>query len=168
MDPSAHLAQAPATQEAAFAERRAIEALDRIATLFPFEETKHGRVLTLGTDELFDSGSATLTPTAMNRLEDLTSALRHVVSHRIQIRCFTDSLGSAAENLELSRRRAVALKDFLVSHGVDISLLDAMGEGAKHPLSDNATASGRATNRRIEITIEKTRAHVPSPVSQLS
>lgn len=143
-----------------FAERRAIEALDRIAYIFPFEQTKLGRVITLSTDDYFGAGSARFGDMAQ-RLEDLAAALREMGDHRIEINCYTDSAGDPAENDALSLKRAVAMEQYLVARGVDSGRLQARGMGGRHPVSDNGTSAGRAMNRRIEIVIEQARMHGP-------
>jgi outer membrane protein OmpA-like peptidoglycan-associated protein len=156
---------APSQDADTFAERRAIEALDRISDLFPFEQTKRGRVITLPTDDLFEAGSADLADSA-TKLESLAAALRQAGDHRIEINCYTDSIGDSAENEALSLKRAQAVQQYLVSRGVDGSRLVSRGMGAKHPVSDNSTPYGRSTNRRIEIVIEKNRLRAESLVSR--
>lgn len=69
----------------------------------------------------------------------------HIVGH-------TDSTGAADHNLDLSKRRASAVKTYLVNtFGVDDSRLTCEGKGATQPIADNETASGRSLNRRVEI-----------------
>ncbi|MFC6204122.1 MULTISPECIES: OmpA family protein [Psychrobacter] len=65
----------------------------------------------------------------------------------------TDSLASDAYNLDLSRQRAEAVKDYLVSKGVDASKLSTKGAGESNPIADNSTDQGRFRNRRIEFTV---------------
>ena len=62
---------------------------------------------------------------------------------------FTDSIGSEAYNLKLSQRRADSVRQYLVDKGVPASRLDAVGKGEGSPIADNATAEGRAQNRRV-------------------
>ena len=65
----------------------------------------------------------------------------------------TDSLASDAYNLDLSRQRAEAVKEYLVSQGVDASKLRTKGAGESNPIADNSTEQGRFRNRRIEFTV---------------
>jgi outer membrane protein OmpA-like peptidoglycan-associated protein len=71
----------------------------------------------------------------------------------------TDSRGADAMNLELSQKRAEAVRDYLVSRGVAASTVTALGKGEQMPLADNDSTDGRATNRRVEIVVAKQ----PSP-----
>jgi len=67
------------------------------------------------------------------------------------VRGYTDSTGNPAHNLQLSQRRAQAVVDYLVAHGVSSSQLRSEGFGADNPVASNATAAGRAQNRRVTI-----------------
>ena len=69
---------------------------------------------------------------------------------------FTDSVGTDAYNQKLSERRAVAVANYLVAAGVpQASIVGVIGEGESNPVADNATAEGRAENRRVEIAIDR-------------
>lgn len=69
---------------------------------------------------------------------------------------FTDSIGTDAYNLKLSERRSVAVANYLVAAGVpQASIVGVIGEGESNPVADNATADGRAENRRVEIAIDR-------------
>lgn len=70
---------------------------------------------------------------------------------RIEIRGYTDSVGKLAYNQKLSERRAIAVKAYLVAHGVAANLPGAQGLGADNPIASNATAAGRAENRRVTV-----------------
>ncbi len=72
---------------------------------------------------------------------------------RVDIVGHTDSRGSEQSNQELSLHRAQAVRDVLVSDGVASARIAADGAGETRPVSTNDTASGRAMNRRVEITI---------------
>lgn len=65
----------------------------------------------------------------------------------------TDSLASDAYNLDLSRQRAEAVKEYLVSKGVDASKMTTKGAGESNPIADNSTEQGRFRNRRIGFTV---------------
>lgn len=66
---------------------------------------------------------------------------------------FTDSSGSFEYNQQLSERRAASVANYLQSSGVEGLRLSAKGYGERYPIADNASASGRAMNRRVEINI---------------
>ncbi|SAK79379.1 OmpA/MotB domain-containing protein [Caballeronia catudaia] len=69
---------------------------------------------------------------------------------KLQIGGFTDSTGNPAANLYISKKRAEAVRTYLVQHGVPANTLSVEGFGDAHPIGDNATPAGRAANRRIE------------------
>jgi outer membrane protein OmpA-like peptidoglycan-associated protein len=66
---------------------------------------------------------------------------------------YTDNIGDAAMNLKLSQERATSVMKALEGMGVPASRLDATGYGEEHPVADNATASGRALNRRTTMDV---------------
>lgn len=71
---------------------------------------------------------------------------------RIRIEGHTDSTGDDASNLDLSERRANAVRDFLVeSYDLDPSRLEVRGLGETEPIDDNSTPEGRQNNRRVEL-----------------
>lgn len=72
----------------------------------------------------------------------------------IEIVGHTDSTGPEAYNQLLSERRAETVKEALVGLGVNAGLISAAGEGETNPIADNATSEGRASNRRVTITVE--------------
>ncbi len=100
----------------------------------------------------FETGSSTLTATSKATLETM-AALLVDRDETILISGFTDSVGSAESNLELSADRAESARDALVEFGVDGDLLVAKGFGEASPVASNDTAEGKALNRRIELTV---------------
>jgi outer membrane protein OmpA-like peptidoglycan-associated protein len=99
----------------------------------------------------FASASATLLPESMAVLDAVAAALKADGSAAVEIGGHTDSSGSAALNRRLSQRRAEAVRAYLVSKGVPAASLTAKGYGADMPVGDNATADGKAANRRVEL-----------------
>ena len=69
---------------------------------------------------------------------------------RYEIAGYTDSIGSAEDNQKLSKARAESVRAYMILKGVDAERLVAAGYGADHPIGDNKTSAGRASNRRIE------------------
>lgn len=69
---------------------------------------------------------------------------------RYEIAGYTDSIGSAEDNLKLSKARAESVRAYMILKGVDAERLVAVGYGVDHPIGDNNTSAGRASNRRIE------------------
>jgi outer membrane protein OmpA-like peptidoglycan-associated protein len=68
----------------------------------------------------------------------------------------TDSQGGADYNMELSRRRAQTVRDYLVSRQIAADRIIATGFGLTRPIADNTSAEGRANNRRVEIVVKPT------------
>ena len=99
----------------------------------------------------FVSGSAELTLESVTVLIDLAASLKAEPTTRIEIRGHTDSTGEAEANRVLSQRRAEAVRNSLVQMGVAADRLTAVGYGEDFPRDNNATAEGRANNRRVEI-----------------
>jgi len=87
-------------------------------------------------------------------LDALAAVLRaHSEIARVDIQGHTDDRGARATNLELSARRARAVRTYLVDHGVAPERVEAHGLGPDRPIADNARSEGRATNRRVEVHI---------------
>lgn len=101
----------------------------------------------------FELGSDRLTPTARNTLLDMVEGLRGQPNLRLEISGHTDSTGSEALNLALSKRRAQAVRDYLVSFGIAPSRLTVEGFGPFRPVASNDTEEGRARNRRVEFRV---------------
>ncbi|MEE8340003.1 MAG: OmpA family protein [Xanthomonadales bacterium] len=68
----------------------------------------------------------------------------------------TDSAGSAEYNQGLSERRAMAVKEYMVSEGIDAGIIVASGEGESNPVADNGTSEGQALNRRVDVHVGAT------------
>lgn len=119
-------------------------------------ETDRGLVMTLG-DVLFDAGRTELKASANRTILKLVQFLQINPRRTIRIEGYTDNSGVAAENLELSRARAQAVADLLVDLGIDTGRVEVKGYGEAHPLAENASAKGRAQNRRVEILISDER-----------
>ncbi|RKY78877.1 hypothetical protein DRQ12_05040 [candidate division KSB1 bacterium] len=98
----------------------------------------------------FESGSAQLTPDSYAVLDTVYESLAANPEVVVEIRGHTDSVGDWNYNLKLSQKRAEVVKQYLVNCGIDPSRIRAVGYGEKDPIASNATAKGRALNRRIE------------------
>lgn len=101
----------------------------------------------------FESGSATITPEGIDVLQRAVDFLTANPDVRVAIEGHTDSAGSATGNQALSEARAVAVRDYLVSQGIEDLRLETVGFGESQPIADNGTAEGRAQNRRIEFRL---------------
>ncbi|CAN7536512.1 OmpA family protein [Pseudomonas sp. LjRoot71] len=113
-------------------------------------QSERGLVMTLG-DVLFDAGHSDLKASANRTVLKLVQFLQLNPRRIVRIEGYTDSRGDAQENLELSRARAQAVADVLVDLGIDTKRIEVQGHGEAFPVTENASAKGRAQNRRVEI-----------------
>jgi OOP family OmpA-OmpF porin len=100
----------------------------------------------------FEFDSAKLTPAAKGILDEAAAGAKAASSTTFNVVGHTDSVGSDAYNMDLGQRRADSVKEALVSRGVPASQLRTSSMGKRQPIATNATAEGRAENRRVEIT----------------
>ncbi len=114
--------------------------------------TDRGLVLTLG-DVLFDTGKAELNAGASRKLDQLSQFLSEHKDRRVQIDGFTDSIGTDSYNLDLSQRRAEAVRSALLTRGIDSSRIGTQGYGKAFPVANNSDSGGRQLNRRVEVVI---------------
>jgi len=115
-------------------------------------QTQLNEILSRGSID-FGSSSAELEPASMPLLEELVATLARCGEERIEIAGHTDASGPREDNLELSLRRAEAVKAYLLAGDVNPERLTAIGYGPDVPLANNATPEGRAQNRRIELKV---------------
>jgi outer membrane protein OmpA-like peptidoglycan-associated protein len=101
----------------------------------------------------FTSGSATLDPRLHPTLDKIATTLVEYPDSTITVVGHTDSVGDAQANLDLSRRRAAAVADYLAQRGIDRGRMMVEGRGEGEAIADNATEAGRAQNRRVEMLI---------------
>ena len=108
-----------------------------------------GKISTNGI--LFDTGSANIQPQSMGIIRQISQVLQQDSSLKLKIVGHTDSDGSDESNMKLSKDRAQAVKNALVSvYGVSSDRLVSEGKGESEPVGDNGTADGKAQNRRVE------------------
>jgi outer membrane protein OmpA-like peptidoglycan-associated protein len=107
----------------------------------------------LSSDVLFESGSARLQPGADAEIAQIAEILKRQPGAFLEITGHTDNRGTERHNLDLSERRAATIRDGLVRNGVDASRVRTRGEGEQAPIATNDTATGRAANRRIDVTV---------------
>jgi len=110
---------------------------------------------TVSATALFDFDKAVLKPAGKEAIhgidEEIKASTTKVIA--IDVVGHTDSVGTEEYNQELSVRRANAVKEYMVSEGIDPGLINVKGMGEAEPVASNATAEGRAQNRRVEISV---------------
>ncbi len=118
------------------------------------QRTEEGILVNFKNDILFETNSAILKPDAVQALTDVGDILAKYPEDRIRIVGNTDSRGPESFNEELSLRRAAAVKNVLLSRGVQEEQMLVLGLGESRPVADNSTEAGRARNRRVELHID--------------
>jgi outer membrane protein OmpA-like peptidoglycan-associated protein len=129
--------------------------LEKVAQV---KKTENGLLVQMKNDILFDTGSDALKAEGVVELNKMADILAKYSDDRVKIEGHTDAVGDAKHNQALSERRASAVKAVLVSRGVQDKQIEVHGWGELKPIADNASAEGRAKNRRVELHID-----VPNP-----
>lgn len=117
------------------------------------ERVGEGIVVEFNSAVLFGFDQSTVTPQAQETLKDLIKVLNKYPDTDLTIDGHTDSKGTADYNQKLSERRAGNVAGYLTSNGIAIERISTRGFGLTQPKYDNATAEGRAQNRRVEFAI---------------
>jgi outer membrane protein OmpA-like peptidoglycan-associated protein len=99
----------------------------------------------------FDFDSAQLSQESLRALEAVAAKLKNHPALLFEIAGHTDNTGNTELNLLISAKRAKSVKDYLVANGVPEERLSTRGYGPERPIADNATAAGRALNRRVSL-----------------
>lgn len=107
-----------------------------------------GKYVTRGI--LFDTNQASLKPESMGVINEISKMMKAHPELRFRIEGHTDSDGEDAYNLQLSKKRALAVREALAGTGIEPERMQAKGLGETIPVSDNSTPEGKANNRRVE------------------
>jgi outer membrane protein OmpA-like peptidoglycan-associated protein len=151
-------AAAVATEAAASAEReKAVvtarnDLRNRLNAALPTRDSNRGLISEIGGVQ-FATGRAEANAAGRESLSRFSGIVASYPGLRFSVEGHTDSVGSAATNSELSLRRAITVRDYLIGQGVAASSIDVEGLGLSMPIGDNSTVDGRARNRRVEIVI---------------
>jgi outer membrane protein OmpA-like peptidoglycan-associated protein len=103
----------------------------------------------------FDFDKADLQSASTPELDRAVQMMNSVPTLKIEIAGYTDSIGTLSHNMDLSQRRANAVRDYLVQHGITASRIVAQGYGPASPIMPNTTDDGRAQNRRVEFVVKQ-------------
>ena len=109
--------------------------------------------VTFEAEALFDFDKSVVKPQGKSQLDALLSKLKTLNWTAMTLVGHADSTGPAAYNQGLSERRADSVKSYLVGQGLPAAAIQASGQGESAPVADNATAAGRAQNRRVEVEV---------------
>ena len=109
--------------------------------------------VTFEAEALFDFDKTVVKPQGKSQLDALLPKLKSLNWTAITVVGHTDSTGPEAYNQGLSERRAESVKSYLVGQGLPAAAIQASGQGESKPVADNATAEGRAQNRRVEVEV---------------
>lgn len=131
----------PALQPGEFFEKMELTIMYEAATTFNLSNLQ------------FESGQSVIKTECYSLLTDLIEIMKLKGSMKIEIAGHTDSDGEADANQLLSKQRADAVKNHLISKGIDTDRIKTIGYGESRPISDNASSHGKAMNRRTEIRI---------------
>jgi outer membrane protein OmpA-like peptidoglycan-associated protein len=101
----------------------------------------------------FESGKSVIKSTSYVILDQIAQVIIENPKFLIEVRGHTDNVGDPANNLLLSKNRAIAVRDYLISKGVNEKTITANGFGDKLPVATNKTAAGRKLNRRVEFNV---------------
>jgi outer membrane protein OmpA-like peptidoglycan-associated protein len=133
-----------------------------------YQETGKSLSMNLSGDVLFDYDKATLKPAAEEALKKVSVVLSQFPESTVIVEGYTDAKGKKSVNMELSRARATAVKDWLVKNGgVASANISAKGFGEDNPVAPNKNPDGsddpigRAKNRRVAIIVEKPSSPAP-------
>ena len=124
------------------------------------EETEAGEVaspvnIDISTPILFDLDKSVIKPSGYAILEEAATQLKENPQAYVVIHGYTDITGPASYNRTLSKRRAMAVKNYLQKRGVSAKHLKTIGHGSKFPAASNATRAGRAQNRRVIMKLKQ-------------
>jgi outer membrane protein OmpA-like peptidoglycan-associated protein len=126
--------------------------LDQLNAILQTRDTARGLIVNMS-DVLFDFDQATLKPGAKEKLAKVSGILLAYPTLRMEVEGHTDSVGTDDYNLQLSQRRADAVRDYLVSNGIAMANVQSVGLGKAAPVASNDTAEGRQQNRRVEMVV---------------
>lgn len=139
--------------------RRQQEEIRKLQQDLEAKQTERGTLVTFG-DVLFDLNKAELKSSGMQDVQKLADFLNENPDRKVLVEGYTDSTGSDSYNVQLSERRAEAVRRALTRAGVDAQRIQTAGYGKQYPVASNDTSANRALNRRVEVTISNDNKNV--------
>lgn len=150
------IGQALDRQQRAYERIEGLEA-ERTSVQFPGQDEPQAALqLRMSSEVLFAKDSAALTSGGREKVAQVADVMRQYPNSEVLIRGYASSEGEESYNLRLSERRAESVRMELIANGVSSARLTAQGFGEANPIGSNETESGRAMNRRVEITVVPT------------
>lgn len=128
------------------------ELRDQLNQILQTRDTARGLIVSMP-DVLFDTGSATLKPTARERLAKVSGILIAHPDIKVEVDGYTDSTGDPMFNQKLSQDRAASVQAYLTQQGVPAGSVSIHGFGQANPIASNDSAAGRQQNRRVELVV---------------
>jgi outer membrane protein OmpA-like peptidoglycan-associated protein len=126
--------------------------LQQFSMILETRDSARGLIVNMS-DVLFDTGKYTLRPAAREKLARVGGIVLSHPGLKIEVEGHTDSVGSDEFNQKLSEQRANAVREYLLSQGMQASSLTAKGFGESTPVASNDTAAGKQQNRRVELIV---------------
>ncbi|WP_240142589.1 OmpA family protein [Nitrosomonas oligotropha] len=137
-------------------ENKVATAEDKIAGIKTVNPDTQSRTVTVFGGKTFRSGQDVIQDVAYSAIENLVQEISAFPNSRILIEGHTDNIPtgkSGSDNMDLSLRRAKAIANILVLHGISKDRISVTGHGDTHPITSNNTEEGRAKNRRVEVKL---------------
>jgi outer membrane protein OmpA-like peptidoglycan-associated protein len=161
----AQAAQQTAEQQAVAARAREAQLREQLRqqlnSILQTQETPRGLVVNLA-DVLFATGRYDLKQDTQLKLARVSGIFLAHPDLKIQVEGYTDNVGGESYNQKLSEQRAMTVQNFLVSQGVPVPNVTAIGYGMNNPVADNSTATGRKQNRRVEMVVSGPSIGIPN------
>lgn len=130
-----------------------VESDSAIAAVANVKQTAQATVLSFKEPINFKYNSDAMDAKSNETVDKVAAALKKYPNAKVRVAGYTDSLGNAAYNMDLSERRAHAVAERLVKEGVPAANVSYIGYGAANPIATNKTAEGRYQNRRVELEV---------------
>jgi len=145
-------AKAEAERAQKAAEELRAKLLQQFSQVLDTRDTERGLVVNMS-DVLFDTGKFTLRQTAREKLARIAGIVLNYPGLKLEAEGHTDNVGSADFNQKLSEQRAYSVRDYMVSQGIPVSSITAVGKSFTMPVASNDTPQGRQQNRRVELIV---------------